>query len=193
MKNKDAYDICLEEIRAKTSASSRASGKPSRAVSKSDLENMMLTYMNTPDHTVTDYAFGSKDTSGTGEPVGVDKKPSKRYRDSLKPMLRKMGMDKHDVEAIDTIPMDREHAAATLDLVGHVLHDHVTAGRKYVFPMTEPDETRMEIYTQRAPERVSVGNRFSKDDTDSISVTRERNTLKAKNGVPYWLKGTKDK
>ena len=193
MKNKDSYDICLEEIRAKTSASSRANGKTSSSVSKSDLENAMLTYMNTPDHTTINYVYGSKDTSGTGEPVGVEKKPSARYRNALKPMLRKMGMDKHDVDAIETIPFDKEHAAATLDLAGHVIHDYMRAGRKFVFPITEPDETRMEILTQRAPERVSVGNHFQSDDADRVSVTKERHIIKAKNGVPHWLKGTKDK
>ena len=193
MKQKDAYDLCLDGIREKTKVSSRATGKSSSSVSKSDLENAMVTFLNTPDHVVTDYTFASKDTSGTGEPVGVEKKPAARYRNSLKPMLKKMGMDKHDVDAIESITFDKEHAAAMLDVTSHVVHDYMTAGRKFAFPITEPDETRMEIATIRAPERVSVGNRFSKDDNETISVTRERTAIKAKNSVPWWQKETREK
>ena len=184
--------MLLDEIRGKTSASNRASGKASSAVSKSDLENCMLTLMNTPDHVVTKYSFSSKDTSGTGEPVGVDTKPSARYRASMKPLLKKLGLDKHDVETIDSIPFDKEHAAAALELATIAQHDYMLAGRKFAYPVTQPDECRLEIATQRAPERVSVGNRFKKDeDKDSVTVTKERTVIKAKNAVPYWLKESK--
>lgn len=192
MKTKDSYDMLIDEIRGKTSASNRASGKASSAVSKSDMENCVLGLMNSPDHTFTQYSFSSKDTSGTGEPVGVDKKPSARYRAALKPMLRKLGMDKHDVDAVETIPFDKEHAAAAAELITYAVHDYMLAGRKFAFPVTEPDECRLEIACQKAPERVSVGNRFKKDgDNDSVTVTKERTVIKAKNAVPYWLKESK--
>lgn len=192
MKTKDSYDLLIDEIKGKTSASSRANGKASSAVSKSDLENCALNLMNCPDHTFTQYSFSSKDTSGTGEPVGVDKKPAARYRAALKPMLRRLGMDKHDVDAVDAIPFDREHAAALIELGTYAVHDYMLAGRKFAFPVTEPDECRLEIACQRAPERVSVGNRFSKEaDNDSVTVTKERTVIKAKNAVPYWLKESK--
>lgn len=188
----DAYEQLLDEIRGKTSASRRSNGKASSAVSKSDLENCVQTLMNTPDHTVINYSYGSKDTSGTGEPVGVEKKPAARYRNSLKPMLRRLGMDRHDVDAVDTITFDREQAAAATELVTQAVHDYMRAGRKFAFPVTQPDECRMEISCQRAPERVSDGNRFHKESgSDSVTITKERTIVKAKNPVPYWLKSKK--
>ena len=72
-------------------------------------------------------------------------------------------------------------------------HDYMRAGRKLSYPVTSPDETRMELYTVHAPERVSDGNRFKKEESDTVSITKERNIAKAKNAVPYWLKETRKK
>lgn len=193
-KNKNAYTQLCAEIKEKIDSSNRAKGRTSSAVSRSDLEAMTTTLLNTPDHEVTVYSYSAKDTSGTGEPVGVTKKPAKRYRDSLKPMLRSLGLDKHDADKIDDIPMTKEHAAAMMDVSTTVIHDYMRAGRKFSFPITEPDETRMEVNCVIAPERTSVGNRFKKDDDGSeeaVTVTKERAIIKAKNPVPYWLKDTK--
>ena len=189
-KNKNAYTQLCSEIKEKIDSSNRAKGRTSSAVSRSDLESMATALLNTPDHEVTVYSYSAKDTSGTGEPVGITKKPSKRYRDSLKPMLRNLGLDKHDADKIDDIPMTKEHAAAMIDVSTTVIHDYMRAGRKFSFPITEPDETRMEINCVIAPERTSVGNRFKKDDTadDTVTITKERAILKAKNPIPYWLK-----
>ena len=192
-KNKNAYTTLCSEIKEKIDSSNRAKGRTSSAVSRSDLEAMATTLLNTPDHEVTVYSYSAKDTSGTGEPVGITKKPTKRYRDSLKPMLRSLGLDKHDADKIDDIPMSKEHAAAMLDVSTTVMHDYMRAGRKFSFPITEPDETRMEMNCVIAPERTSVGNRFKKDDEadDTVTVTKERAILKVKNPVPYWLKEVK--
>ena len=189
-KNKNAYTQLCSEIKEKIDSSNRAKGRTSSAVSRSDLESMATALLNTPDPEVTVYSYSAKDTSGTGEPVGITKKPSKRYRDSLKPMLRNLGLDKHDADKIDDIPMTKEHAAAMIDVSTTVIHDYMRAGRKFSFPITEPDETRMEINCVIAPERTSVGNRFKKDDTadDTVTITKERAILKAKNPIPYWLK-----
>lgn len=193
-KNKNAYTQLCDEIKEKIDSSNRAKGRTSSAVSRSDLENMMTTFLNTPDHEVTVYSYSAKDQSGTGEPVGVTKKPAKRYRDSMKPMLRSMGLDKHDADKIDDIVFSKEHASAMIDATTNVIHDYMRAGRKFSFPITEPDETRMEINCVMAPERTSVGNRFNKDaDDDTVTVTKERAIIKAKNPVPYWLKESKSK
>ena len=193
-KNKNAYTQMCDEIKEKIDSSNRAKGRTSSAVSRSDLEAMATTLLNTPDHEVTVYSYSAKDQSGTGEPVGVTKKPAKRYRDSMKPMLRSMGLDKHDADKIDDIPFTKEHAAAMVDVTTTVIHDYMRAGRKFSFPITEPDETRMEINCVMAPERTSVGNRFNKDsDDDSVTITKERAIIKAKNPVPYWLKESKSK
>ena len=192
-KNKNAYTQLCSEIKEKIDSSNRAKGRTSSAVSRSDLEAMTTSLLNTPDHEVTVYSYSAKDTSGTGEPVGITKKPSKRYRDSLKPMLRNLGLDKHDADKVDDIPMTKEHAAALIDVSTTVIHDYMRAGRKFSFPITEPDETRMEMNCVIAPERTSVGNRFKKDDDadDTVTVTKERAILKVKNPVPYWLKEVK--
>ena len=193
-KNKNAYTQMCDEIKEKIDSSNRAKGRTSSAVSRSDLEAMATTLLNTPDHEVTVYSYSAKDQSGTGEPVGVTKKPAKRYRDSMKPMLRSMGLDKHDADKIDDIPFTKEHAAAMVDVTTTVIHDYMRAGRKFSFPITEPDETRMEINCVMAPERTSVGNRFNKDsDDDTVTITKERAIIKAKNPVPYWLKESKSK
>ena len=193
-KNKNAYTQMCDEIKEKIDNSNRAKGRTSSAVSRSDLEAMATTLLNTPDHEVTVYSYSAKDQSGTGEPVGITKKPAKRYRDSMKPMLRTMGLDKHDADKIDDIPFTKEHAAAMIDVTTTVIHDYMRAGRKFSFPITEPDETRMEINCVMAPERTSVGNRFNKDsDDDTVTVTKERAIIKAKNPVPYWLKESKSK
>ena len=192
MSKNNAYTQLCNEIKQKIDSSNRAKGRTSSAVSRSDLEAMTTVLLNTPDHEVTVYPYAAKDTSGTNEPIGVMKKPVKRYRDSLKPMLRSLGLDKHDADKIDDIPITKEHAAAMLDVSTTVIHDYMRAGRKFSFPITEPDETRMEINCVMAPERTSVGNRFKKDDgDDSVTITKERAIIKAKNPVPYWLKDTK--
>ena len=192
MKQNNLYTQTCDEIRAKIQASNRAKGRSSSAVSRSDLEAMTVSLLNSPEHVVTVLNFGTKDTSGTGEPTGVDTRPAKRYRDSMKPMLRGMGLDKHDVDKIDDIPMSKEHGAALIGVAQTVIKDYMRAGRKFSFPMTEPDETRMEISCVMAPERVSVGNRFRPNDGDSdtTTITKERAIIKAKNPVPYWLKKT---
>lgn len=184
---KNAYTQLLDGIKEKLETANRAKGRTSSAVSRSDLESLATTLLNTPDHTVTSYSFAAKDVSGTGEPIGIEKKPVRRYRDSMKPMLRSLGLDKTDADKIDEIPLSKEHAAAMMDVATTVIHDYMRAGRKFSFPITEPDETRMEISCVRAPERTSVGNRFNKDD-DTVVITHERSMLKAKNPVPYWLK-----
>lgn len=192
-KTKNAYTDLFDEIQERVAANARAKGRKTSAVSRSDLENMAVTLLNTPDHTVTVYPFSAKDTTGMGEPVGIEKKPAKRYRDSLKPMLRTLGLDKNDVDKMDDVTITKEHAAAMMDVATTVIHDYMRAGRKFSFPITEPDETRMEISTTVAPERASV-NRFKKDPVDNtVIITKERSMIKAKNPVPYWLKETKNK
>lgn len=192
MKQKTLYAQTYEEIRTKIQTNNRAKGRTSSSVSRSDFETLTTALLNSPEHIVTVLNYSTKDVSGTGEPTGVDTRPAKRYRDSLKPMLRSLGLDKHDADKIDDIPMTKEHAASMINVVQTSLHDYLRAGRKFSFQITEPDETRMEISCVMAPERVSVGNRFRPNDGDSdtTTITKERAILKAKNPVPYWLKKT---
>lgn len=196
-KTQDAYSQLCAEIKSKVKENSRAKGKPSASVSKSDLDNMALTFLNTPDHVVTNYIFSSKDTNGADGPVGVEKKPAMRYRQALKSLVQKnFNVDKHDAESMETIPFNKEHASSMIDLSLNILKDYMDVGRKVAFPITEKDECRMEIMTTRAPERTSSGNRFKPDqnpDDAPVTVTAERTIIKAKNPTPSWLKKQKNK
>lgn len=194
-KQKNAYTELQDQIRNKIAESARTKGKPSAAVSKSDLESMAHTAINTPDHEVDFYQFSTKDTTGTGEPTVIKKKPFQRYRDSFKPVLQSLGLDKHDVERINDVQFPKEHAAAMMEASGVIIKDYIDAGRKYSFPITKPDECRMEFMTTRAPERVNDGSRFSRnaDEDTPVTITKERGILKTKNQVPRWLKETKSK
>ena len=105
-----------------------------------------------------------------------------------------MGLDKHDADKVDDIPFSKEHGSALIDVALDAMHDYLKLGRKLSFPVTYEDETRMEISCVRAPERTSMGNRFKPDEaSDTVTVTKERTIIKAKNPVPYWLKKTVEK
>lgn len=193
-KNNNEYTQLCAELKEKITANNRAKGRTSSAVSRSDLEAMTTALLNSPDHEVTVYSYSAKDTSGTGEPLGVIKKPVRRYRDALKRMvINELNVDKHDAAKLDDIVITKEHAASMMEVSTQAIHDYINIGRKFSFPITTPDETRMEFASERAPERTSVGNRFKKDVVDmddTITTTKERTVIKAKNSVPFWLKET---
>ena len=194
---KNAYQLLFDSIKEKTTASNRSKGRPSASMSKSDLDNMAYTMMNTPEHEETVYPYSAKDTTGTGTPVGVPHRPVARYRQSLKPIAKALGVtDKKDLEYLDDMVFPKEHAAAVMDFANSVIHDYIKAGRKYVFTPTDPDEARMEIMASQAPERTSIGNRFKKEEdgaSNTVTVTKARTVIKAKNSVPFWLKETRER
>lgn len=191
----DAYEILLKGIKDRVSESNQSKGRQSFAVSKSDMATLMTGFLNTPEHTVTEYTYSAKDTSGTGEPLKIEKRPAMRYRLSLIPVLRELGLDVNDAEKIKegNIKFSKEHAEAMMEVAQAVQMDYLKAGRKLKFPITDAESTGMELTIQPALERVVVGNRFAKDQaTDpTITVTKPRNVMKAKNPVPWWLKSTK--
>ena len=174
------YDDRKKEIMEKINGSAQARGKRSCAVSHSDLENLTTDLMNSPDHVVSVYTKGSGN-----EPTIIEKNVTKRYRDSLKPIVRELGVDAKDAEALDTIKFSREHAAAALDLTMTAVADYMRAGRKYAFPAMAEDETMMQICIDEAPEKTTTST-FG--GTQTVTTTKKRKVLKAKNAVPAWLK-----
>ena len=186
--SKSNYQIMLDELSSKIKSASK-NGKASRSYSKSDLESLTLGLMNSPEHTVSEYQMKVSEVDGT--PVTIDKLPSKRYRESLKPMLRTLGLDKNDAEKISDIQFTKEHASAMMGLATQVIHDYIKAGRKFSFPITDEKECRMEFYCDTAPERINQ-NRFAKteEEKSKMSKTLERTILKNKNSVPQWLRVT---
>ena len=190
----NAYTDLLGTIREKVDNANRSKGSASASVSRGDLDAITTTLLNTPNHTVSKLSFSAKDTSGTGEAVGVECNPTQRYRNALKGMARSLGLDKNDCEKLNDLVIGKEHASALIDVATTAIHDYMAAGRKFSFPLYNPDETRMEIYMTEAPERTSMGNRFKRDDppSNTVTVTAKRKVLKGKNSVPYWLKSTKE-
>ena len=185
--SKSMYSTMLDELSAKIKGASKDGKEASCSYSKSDLENLTLGLLNSPDHIVTEYQMKVSEADGT--PVTIEKTPSRRYRESLKPMLRSLGLDKNDVEKVSDIQFTKEHASSLIGVATTVLKDYIGAGRKFSFPITGPKECRMEFYCDTAPERINQ-NRFAKteEERSKISKTLERTILKGKNGTPSWLR-----
>ena len=187
--SKSMYSTMLEELSTKIKAGTKDGKKASCSYSKSDLENLTLALLNSPDHVVTEYQM--KVSEADGSPVTIDKMASKRYRESLKPMLRTLGLDKNDAEKVSDIQFTKEHASSLMGVATTVLKDYIKAGRKFSFPITALDECRMEFYCDTAPERINQ-NRFAKTEEEKakVSKTLSRVILKSKSQTPSWLKVT---
>lgn len=184
---KSNYQVMLDELSAKIKGTNKDGKKATCSYSKSDLESLTLGLLNSPDHVVTEYQMKVSEADGT--PVTIDKTPSRRYRESLKPMLKALGMDKNDAEKVNDIQFTKEHAAAVVSLSTTVIKDYLKAGRKLVLPVTANDEARMEMYCDTAPERINQ-NRFAKTEEEKakVSKTLARTILKSKNATPSWLR-----
>lgn len=187
--SKSMYSTMLSELAEKIKSAGKDGKKASCSYSKSDLENLTLGLLNSPEHVVTEYQMKVSEVDGT--PVTIDKTPSRRYRESLKPMLKALGLDKNDAEKVTDIQFTREHASALMSVATTALHDYLTVGRKFSFPVTNPKECRMEFFCDTAPERINQ-NRFAKteEEKNKVSKTKERTILKSKNQTPSWLKVT---
>lgn len=185
--SKSIYSSMLDELSTKIKSGSKDGKKASCSYSKSDLENLTLALLNSPEHVVTEYQM--KVSEADGSPVTIDKMPSKRYRESLKPMLRNLGLDKNDAEKVSDIQFSKEHAASLIGLATVAIKDYIGVGRKFSFPITGPKECRMEFYCDTAPERINQ-NRFAKteEEKSKVSKTLERTILKSKSACPSWLK-----
>ncbi len=189
--SKSSYGKMCEDLQEKIRNGSKDGRKSSCSYSKSDLEGLTHGLLNCPEHVVTEYQMRVSEPDGS--PVTIEKTPSKRYRESLKPTLKALGMDKNDADKIDDIQFTKEHAAALMGVATTAMKDYMRAGRKLQFPITAEDEVRMEIYTDTAPERINQ-NRFAKTEAEAqkMTKTKERVIIKAKNNaVPSWLKENK--
>ena len=185
--SKSMYSNLVDELAAKIKAGAKDGRKPTCSYSKSDLDNLTLALLNSPDHVVTEYQM--KVSESDGSPVTIDKTPSRRYRESLKPMLKSLGLDKNDAEKVSDIQFTKEQASALMGVATTAIKDYLKIGRKLVLPVTASDEARMEMYCDIAPERINQ-NRFAKTEEEKkkVSKTLERTVLKAKSSCPSWLK-----
>lgn len=190
-KTKDAYDEIVAQIAAKVQKNGSCSH------SKSDLATLAQTMLNTPTHTVDVFV-----KNGEGEPTVVQSKPSERYRDSLRPILKGFGIDKDEQDKIQTMMMTREHAEAMMDLALGVAKDYTNAGRKLVFPINSADETQMAIRQVAVPEKKSEPHKIIPNpDNPAVKIsvptgkkvtTKAHMAMKSSNKVPGWLRDVKE-
>ncbi len=191
---KSKYSELCRDIEAKIKASAKPNGKIPVSTSNSDLTAMAQSLLNSPDHEVIEY--NPKVTDANGDPSTVVKQPSKRYRESLKPMLKAMGIDKNEVDKLDDYQFNKEAAAALMETAGTVIKDYIDVGRKYKFPITSMDESQMSISTTSVDEKINKTNKFEKDENGvTISVptgktvkTKKHKNIKVTNTIPHWLK-----
>lgn len=154
--------------------------------SKADYVEVTRTLLNSPEHEVPVYV-------NDGDPVIT--KPAQRYRNSLKPMLEKFGVDKAETDKLDTYEFSKEHADALNDVALQSIKDYTATGRKLVLPVTSPTEAQFELSQVDVDKKVTDTKKpvQGEDGTYTLVPTGERKTteahkeLRASNKVPGWL------
>lgn len=155
---------------------------------------MTHTLINTPEHEVEIYA-----KSGDKDYTIVSQKPVERYRNSLKPVLKQFGIDKDELEKINSVSFPKEHAEAVAELATTIVKDYTGTGRKLVLPITSEEEAQMSISQTVVSEKVTKPNKIVReDDGKYVSVptgktvkTKEHTAIKSSNKIPGWLKEVK--
>ena len=186
------YNDVKASIKEKIEASSK-NGKHPISASSTDLIALTQSLLNSPDYVVKEYHPTATDDSGY--PIVVEKSPGKRFRDSLKPMLRSMGVDKDDMKQYDSYHFSKETAGALSELSGTAVKDLLTLGRKYKFPINALDESQHSVYISTVDEKVTKPNKFETVNGKTITVptgdtvvTQKHTVLKASNRVMHWQK-----
>lgn len=166
--------------------------KGSKGYSKSDLIGLTHTALND-----VDMEFFEIVKEG-GKPVPVMSNPSKKFRESIEPVLVSAGLDKQEAkEVASTVEFPKKTAEAMVELNTAITKSYLDTGRKYTLPMTTIDETKMSFVKEIANEKIEDTKRPVKDpDTGKTTMeptgktikTSKREVLKAKNVVPSWLK-----
>lgn len=166
--------------------------KGSKSYSKNDLVGLTHTALNDVDMEFTEIKIeGDK-------PVPVVSTPTKKFRESIEPVLVSAGLDKQEAkEVAKTVEFPKKTAEAMVELNTAITKSYLDTGRKYTLPMTSVDETKMSFVKDIAKEKIEDTKGPSKDpDTGKITMkptgktvkTSKREVLKAKNVVPPWLK-----
>lgn len=181
MKNISPFTEAKKDVREKNLKKSAAKGKPIRAVSNSDKDMLINSLANDDVFLATYYDKNNEVTK---------KNLRKNFLDSTKPMFREMGIDKNDLEKVNTLTIPKECTKAAAELIEYGIREYLHAGRKYKFPRIEENDSEMSVVEQKMPE-IERENRFGNSSGKKV-VTKERNIIKAKNVVPKHLKYTKD-
>ena len=178
---KTDYEKLKEEITSKVTATN------SSRFSKSDMTQMTMSMLNSPEYEVQNYM---KDVA---EPVTT--KPVERYRDSLKPMLKQFGVDNAELDKVRTVQLGREHAEAMNDMALQIVKDYTSTGRKLILPINSTEEAQMEI-SQKVIVEKEVETKKIEQQPDGTYVqvptgkkkkTKKHSELKVSNKIPSWL------
>lgn len=191
------YSEMCDAIAKKIKDGAREGSKPACVTSSSDLTAMTQAMLNSPDHVVHVY---SKKGEENDTPSYIDRQPAKRYRESLKPTLKQLGLDRDEVNKIDDVSFSKEHAGAIMDLSTQVIKDYVNCGRRFVFPITDTNEAQMSLCKTDIDEKITKPNRFVKqadgrsvpEPTGKTVVTKAHTAMKVRNSVPFWLRTSTD-
>lgn len=184
-KAKNQYNELCSQITAKVKKNGSSS------YSKSDLVTMTQSLLNTPEHEVEVFI-----KNGDKEPSVVTIKPVEKYRESLKPVLKQFGIDKDELNKLQTVTFSKEHAEAVSELAGIIIKDYTSTGRKFKLPITSVTEGEMSISQVTVNDKTTDTRKIVKKDNgeyESIPTgkrvkTKEHTALKASNKIPGWLK-----
>lgn len=179
-----------EQLKAEITEKVKKSG--GSRMSKSDLTQMTQTLLNTPEQEVKNYI---KDSN---EPIAT--KPVERYRESLKSVVKQFGVDSAELDKMKDVQFNKEHAEALNEVAAVVIKDYTSTGRKYIFPITEADESEMSIaQVEKLEKEVETTKIQQKEDGtyETVPTGKKKKTFKHKemkvsNKIPAWLQEESD-
>jgi hypothetical protein len=179
-----------------TAISEKVAKSGSRSSSKQDLTKIAQAYLNDDSREETIYSPNKKDHNN---PDRVIVTPVRRYRESLKPILRQFGIDKAEQDKIHDTVFSKEHSEALMDAAGHILKAYIDTGRKFVFPITSKKEAQSSISKISVDKKVSPTRVITQDadgkyismPTGKCTITEPHSSIKASNKIPSWLKSSK--
>ena len=176
-KKRDEYDALCDEMCSKIQ---KAGGS---RCSESDRRDLMYKMINTPDH---EAEIWMKDVD---EPEVIT--PVKDYRESLKPVLAQFGVDAAEQDKIMEVTFPKKHAEAIINMADVAAQDYMSVGRKLILPITEKDQTQMELShvkkdekreNTRKPVETSPGV-YESVPTGDCRITAPHTELKASNKI----------
>lgn len=159
--------------------------------SKGDHTAVVQGLLNAKDHTVTYYSADSE-----GKAVATSSNPSQKLRESLKPLLKEVGISGEDLKRMDDYEFTKKQAEAIQEVAMVSTAAYLDTGRKLTLPVTKATENKMSIQKVEVAaseeetfkneaqadgsyKRVSTGKKVKKD---------KRDALKVKNTTPPWLR-----
>lgn len=181
MGNSNKYLELKQQIKEKVEA---AGGT---RYSQSDLTALTHALINTPEHEVSVYMKDSE------EPITTT--PVQHYRESLKPVLKEFGVDSAELDRIQQVTFNKDHANAINELATTIVKDYTETGRKLILPITGEDQSQMAIYqVNRDEKKEETKKPFQQEDGTYVQVptgkektTKQHKEIRVENKIPHWL------